>query len=317
MNIVDRRLNPRGKSLANRQRFIRRARKELTDAVREATAKQGVTEPEAESIRRDMGCTHADGLVLVAGPPSLVDRAVAPVMARLVAAANGVPAETRAATDSGETRYMRPRPGSQRMYPETDIPDIPVTRSMLAKVASEVPPDWQTVVRRLERRFSLSHDMALKLYDSDSLADFESLARRTKLEPSFVASVLVDLPVRLAREGIPEGALETAVLAEALGAVVEGRIAKEAVPDVVKEAGMKGVTIRQAIDSLGLVSAEEDEVRRVVDLVVQSRKELIREKGTAAFSPLMGEVMKELRGKADGATVSRILRVAIAAASKG
>ena len=44
MNIVDRRLNPRGKSLANRQRFIRRARKELTDAVREATAKQGVTD---------------------------------------------------------------------------------------------------------------------------------------------------------------------------------------------------------------------------------------------------------------------------------
>ena len=44
MNIVDRRLNPRGKSLANRQRFIRRARKELTEAVREATAKQGVTD---------------------------------------------------------------------------------------------------------------------------------------------------------------------------------------------------------------------------------------------------------------------------------
>lgn len=44
MNIVDRRLNPRGKSLANRQRFIRRARKELTDAVREATGKQGVAD---------------------------------------------------------------------------------------------------------------------------------------------------------------------------------------------------------------------------------------------------------------------------------
>jgi len=44
VNIVDRRLNPRGKSLANRQRFIRRARKELTEAVREATSKQGVSD---------------------------------------------------------------------------------------------------------------------------------------------------------------------------------------------------------------------------------------------------------------------------------
>lgn len=37
MNIVDRRLNPKGKSLANRQRFIRRARKEIQGAVRSAT----------------------------------------------------------------------------------------------------------------------------------------------------------------------------------------------------------------------------------------------------------------------------------------
>ena len=37
MNIVDRRLNPQGKSLSNRQRFIRRAKKELTEAVRKAS----------------------------------------------------------------------------------------------------------------------------------------------------------------------------------------------------------------------------------------------------------------------------------------
>jgi uncharacterized sporulation protein YeaH/YhbH (DUF444 family) len=44
MNIVDRRLNPRGKSLSNRRRFIRRARKELTEAVRKATAERSVTD---------------------------------------------------------------------------------------------------------------------------------------------------------------------------------------------------------------------------------------------------------------------------------
>jgi len=44
MNIVDRRLNPRGKSLSNRQRFIRRARKELTEAVRKATGERSLTD---------------------------------------------------------------------------------------------------------------------------------------------------------------------------------------------------------------------------------------------------------------------------------
>jgi uncharacterized sporulation protein YeaH/YhbH (DUF444 family) len=44
MNIVDRRLNPRGKSLSNRRRFIRRAKKELTEAVRKATGERSVTD---------------------------------------------------------------------------------------------------------------------------------------------------------------------------------------------------------------------------------------------------------------------------------
>jgi uncharacterized sporulation protein YeaH/YhbH (DUF444 family) len=44
MNIVDRRLNPQGKSLSNRQRFIRRARKELTEAVRKVTGERSVTD---------------------------------------------------------------------------------------------------------------------------------------------------------------------------------------------------------------------------------------------------------------------------------
>ena len=44
MNIVDRRLNPRGKSLSNRRRFINRAKKELTEAVRKAAGERSVTD---------------------------------------------------------------------------------------------------------------------------------------------------------------------------------------------------------------------------------------------------------------------------------
>jgi uncharacterized protein len=42
MNIIDRRLNPQGKSLANRQRFLRRAREQVVKAVRDASAKRGI-----------------------------------------------------------------------------------------------------------------------------------------------------------------------------------------------------------------------------------------------------------------------------------
>ena len=42
MQIVDRRLNPGGKSLANRQRFLRRAKDMIRDAVREAVGERGM-----------------------------------------------------------------------------------------------------------------------------------------------------------------------------------------------------------------------------------------------------------------------------------
>lgn len=51
MNIVDRRLNPRGKSLANRQRFIRRARKQILEAVRDASAKHGIADAGGDRIK--------------------------------------------------------------------------------------------------------------------------------------------------------------------------------------------------------------------------------------------------------------------------
>jgi uncharacterized protein len=52
MHIIDRRLNPKAKSLGNRQRFIRRAKEEIRNAVSEALKKRKVTEAEGgEEIR--------------------------------------------------------------------------------------------------------------------------------------------------------------------------------------------------------------------------------------------------------------------------
>src|SRR5919201_411154 len=46
MNIVDRRPNPKGKSLSNRQRFLARARAEVKSAVQDALRKRKVADVE-------------------------------------------------------------------------------------------------------------------------------------------------------------------------------------------------------------------------------------------------------------------------------
>lgn len=44
VNVIDRRRNPKGKSLANRQRFLRRAKRQVLDAVHEASGKRKVAD---------------------------------------------------------------------------------------------------------------------------------------------------------------------------------------------------------------------------------------------------------------------------------
>jgi glutamyl-tRNA(Gln) amidotransferase subunit E len=279
--------------------------------------KQGISNDEETMIRKETGSRLADALVLLVGPEETLGKVVPLIEIRLNSAVLGVSPETRAATDTGETRYMRPRPGSQRMYPETDIPDILIDRKRLEAVSLSVPSNWKDNIRDLRMRYDLSEDLALKMFDSDLLGEFETLATSLKLAPSFVAAVLVDLPARLEREGVPADALTLSNLTELLKAVEAGTIAKEAVPEVLHAVGQRNVSVSEAIGSLGLEGANESQIRSVVDRVIATRKSLIAEKGEAAFSSLMGEAMKELRGKADGAKVSGILKETLAAYMKG
>ena len=46
MQIVDRRLNPKAKSLGNRQRFLRRAKAEIREAIKDSLKSRRVAEAE-------------------------------------------------------------------------------------------------------------------------------------------------------------------------------------------------------------------------------------------------------------------------------
>ena len=47
MQIVDRRLNPKSKSLGNRQRFLRRAKSEIRDAIKDSLRSRKIAETES------------------------------------------------------------------------------------------------------------------------------------------------------------------------------------------------------------------------------------------------------------------------------
>jgi glutamyl-tRNA(Gln) amidotransferase subunit E len=276
-------------------------------------AKQGVSEREEVALRALARFDSNAGLVLVAGDAAeRVDTVAALVLDRVRMAPLGVLGETRAATEEGETRYQRPRPGPARMYPETDIPEIVVTEEWKRNLRMKMPVPWKERVAGYSKKYSLSEEAALQLYDSDNSGLFEELAARLRLEPSVIASVLVEAPVRLSREGIDESKVTVGVLSSVLAAVDGGRFAKEAAIDVLRAIGRgEARDIDEAVAKLGLSGMTDAELQEIIGGVLRRNKPLIQEKGGRAFSVLMGEVMKLARGRVDGQKVSELLKRAL------
>ncbi len=276
--------------------------------------KQKITEGEESELRR---LTRSDGkaaLILVAGPEDRTEVVAGLVVERLVAALKGVPKETRAATEDGETRYLRPRPGAARMYPETDIPEILVTGTQLDRLRQLIPVPWEEKVKFYAERYSLSPELSLQLYDSGEAPVFERLASKLGLDRSVIASVLVEMPVRLSREGLDESKLSEGRLEEVLGSIDRGDFSKEAAIDVLRlVCGGEAGSVQDAVERLGLTRLDEAELKTIIDRVVQENRTLIAEKGERSFSVLMGEVMKTARGRVDGQVVGRLLRERISA----
>ncbi len=256
-------------------------------------SKQGLTEDDAAALRALTGSDSRAGLVLVAGDsPDRVETVAALVVERVKRAPVGVLGETRAATEEGETRYQRPRPGAARMYPETDIPEIVVTEEWKREVRKLLPVPWKEKVTGYSLRYSLSEEAALQLYDSDNSRLFEEVAAKLKLEPSVIASILVEIPVRLSREGIDESKLTDEALSSVLAAVDGGRFAKEAAIDVLRSIGRgESRDVDEAVQKLGLTGMSDQELAKIIGGVLRRNKELIDEKGDRAFRVLMGEVM--------------------------
>lgn len=129
------------------------------------------------------------------------------------------------------------------------------------------------------------------------------------IPPSLVVRTLETTPIELAREGIPTSNLSDKHYRDSLALLAEGKIAKEGLVDLLRiMACHPEMSASEAAQSVGLMSMEESDVESIIHNIVCAKSDLVRSKGERSIGPFMGLVMKELRGKADGALVSAILK---------
>jgi glutamyl-tRNA(Gln) amidotransferase subunit E len=269
----------------------------------------GVTAKEIEVLRKAVSAKDEDAVVFVADTAENVQDALKAVVKRAQELIEGVPAETRTAKDDGTTRYMRPRPGAARMYPETDIPPSEITSAFVEKIRSNLPESAEKKLKRLLKEYGLNDKLGKQIIDSEYGGLFEVIVKKSGVTATMVAVFLTETLKSLKRDGIAIENVTDDQIMEIFNGVGSGEVVKEAVADVfIWFSKNEGKNLRDAVDALGLKIFLKTELARLIDKVVAENKQIVDQMGQKAFGIIMGVVMKEVRGKADPSVVSDLVK---------
>ncbi|MCJ7450246.1 MAG: Glu-tRNA(Gln) amidotransferase subunit GatE [Candidatus Nanohaloarchaeota archaeon QJJ-9] len=263
-------------------------------------------EKEFDKVRTGMGKEEGETVVIAAGEGEKPKKAIEAVKERAEKALNGVPEETRTANNDFTTSYARPLPGSSRMYPETDIPPFVVDEDYLTSIRENLPDTLEERKEKAEEE--AGRQLAEQLHNASKLRLYENVKDKVDMDEREVANFLVNkLEDISSRYEVDTDQLGEKDLVATLNLIEGGEITSDAVPDVVEKVVEESKSPQEVVDELGLGTLGEEEVRKAVKEVLEDKKELVESQGEHAKGALMGLVMEEVKGEAEGSLVSRIL----------
>ncbi|MBP2029605.1 glutamyl-tRNA(Gln) amidotransferase subunit E [Methanohalophilus levihalophilus] len=273
--------------------------------------KYGITQEEVDALRDAVGAMEGGAVALVADRKERAYGAMESVLIRAQEALEFVPEETRRALPDGNSAYMRPLPGASRMYPETDVPAIDISRDYYDSIV--LPELLTEKCGRFVQEYDLNEELAEKIVYSQYLPLFEELMDKfssdNTVTPTLISRTLTGMIPELRRNGVETDRLTDSHFLSVFGAVAEGKAAKEGIGDLLREfAKNPGEKLEDALDSLGFTGVDVSQIEEFAEKIVVERADFVLEKGHGAVGPLMGIVMGQFRGKADGKLVSEVLK---------
>lgn len=251
---------------------------------------------EFHELRKQFHASETDCVVLFAGREEAL-RAANSVKHRASQCLKGLPKETRAANPDATTRYLRPLPGSARMYPESDLLPISISPKTIEALPLPLTPEKRFLHYQ---EIGLSRELAEKMLSSPLFPEFESLVNETKADPTVIASTLLDSLTSLRREGFSVDDLPRKTIAEILFLYSEKKITKSGINELLKHASM-GENPEEAVMKHNLEKFGEE---KLMDLI--QGEEFKGNRKEKAFA----EIMRVHRLNVDASELSKLLCLA-------
>jgi len=269
----------------------------------------GIEQKDVDELRAILQLKDNDALVIALGKENTVVNALKIVIERAKKVIDGVPNEVRRALPDDTTEFMRPMPGAARMYPETDVQPIRVTKDHIDRIKNNLPEEPIEKHKRFMREYLINDEQTKQILSSGYEIDFEKLVKQFPEQKNVIIRTFLNTFSELEKEKIDTNVIDEKMLINIFSALTSGKYSKEAIPKILKYLILNPKSsIEEAIKTSGLYATDSNKIEEIIKKIVLERIDFVKQKGLEAVKPLMGAVMNELRGKADGKTISEILK---------
>ena len=192
--------------------------------------------------------------------------------------------EVRNALPDGTTEFLRPMPGAARMYPETDVPLLKISRDLINETKKNLPKLTSEHKSYLDQ-FGLNHELVKLILKQNKVEDFKVLIQEHN-NPNLVAKMLTLFQ--------PSKEIEVDKLEEILEEIENKKIPENNVQTIMQKLS-QGKSLKEATQKSDINLKEEAE-------------KLIKEKPGLSQGAYMGLLMAKFKGQLSGKEVADTLK---------
>ena len=162
---------------------------------------------------------------------------------------------------------------------------------------------------RIIKEYNLSEDLATQLVKRQVSDGFEAILKDIDIDATPVASLLAYDLREIKREGFDVNILTLKHFKEIFNLLATSKIAKDSLTKLTIETIKNpDEDVENIAKNNNLIMLSQDDVCKIIAEIVQNNQSMVKERQMRAIGPLMGMSMKQLKGKADGSLVNKIVR---------
>lgn len=261
-----------------------------------------ISQQEIDKTKKFIGVSKYDGFVIVWGSPDDVQTAIEEIKIRAFEATVGVPAESRRALPSGATGFERILPGSQRMYPDTDLPYITISKDRVAGLSLLPKENYSERVRWCVQ-VGFPKNLVHRIATSSRFYLIRELVDKHQISANLLARVFIEFFSSLKKKNYKTKNLSNDRLKEILLMYKNGEIIRDGIFKAIEYA-LKGKW-NEIPTNLAPASGEELERAYNKSLELFTSKKIYHPEKKKEI--LIGFMMEQLRGRVEGSEVVKFI----------